>query len=397
MRGPVGADADRIRHAFGAVRMTAARVYWHTARVTKISVGHSASFGARPLSRTCAGHLCSDWVSRLLPVWNPLPRQAAAAAAWQSGAPFCATAQRSRTITMRAFGNPTTASVASLAASRVSLPSCSNVACAPCKSDLNRVVPSLSQWPIVSTKPGRKTESGAGAAGGVAAGSPGCWLGISPGGRTSCAGADAARQSAPATSTARAMDAKERASGVSEWLVISIPSTSQPRAGWAGHVAKMRSGGTSEQIEGGNDAGDQHHRSHRCPEAQPFFDDRARLRAVAAEQERLDIKSHAARDDRQQHEQEQIVAGEARCNGHDLVGDRGEPLEQDDPAAPLHVSRTKRVDLVAVAVELDQPEPDRIVEHGADEIAEHAAGHRRHGAHGRVEPGPVRPRERHRN
>src|SRR5262249_62158803 len=123
LRGPGGADADRIRHAFGAVRMTGARVYWHTARVTKISVGHSASFGARPLNRTCAGHLCSDWVSRLLPVWNPLPRQAAAAAAWQSGAPFCATAQRSRTITMRAFGNPTTASVASLAASRVSLPS----------------------------------------------------------------------------------------------------------------------------------------------------------------------------------------------------------------------------------------------------------------------------------
>src|SRR5262249_12601831 len=207
---------------------------------------------------------------------------------------------------------------------------------------------SLSQWPIVSTKPGRKTESGAGAAGGLAAGSPGCWLGISPGGRTSCAGADVTRQSAPAASTARAMAAKERASSVSGWLVISIPSTSQPRAGWAGHVAKMRSGGTSKQIEGGNDAGDQHHRGDRCPEAQPFFDDGARLRAVAVEQERLDIKSHAARDDRQQHEQEQIVAGETRRNGHDLVGDRGEPLEQDDPAAPLHVSRTERVDLVAV-------------------------------------------------
>src|SRR5258707_8888400 len=35
----------------------------------------------------------------------------------------------------------------------------SNVACVPCKSVLNLVVPSLSQWPIVSTKPGWKTES----------------------------------------------------------------------------------------------------------------------------------------------------------------------------------------------------------------------------------------------
>jgi hypothetical protein len=51
--------------------------------------------------------------------------------------------------TMRAFGNPITASVASLATSRVSLANWSNVACVPCKSVLNLVVPSLSQWPIV--------------------------------------------------------------------------------------------------------------------------------------------------------------------------------------------------------------------------------------------------------
>src|SRR5262245_29030370 len=351
MRWFRGRDGDRIPLLGSS--LTRGRAYWHTARVTKISVGHSASLGARPLSRTCAGHLCSDWVSRLLPVWNPLPRQATAAAAWQSGAPFCATAQRSRTVIMRACGNPTPASVASLAASRVSLPSWSNVACAPCKADLNLVVPSLNQCPIASTKPGRRPESGDG----LAAGSLGCWLGISLGGCRSCAEA-AARPSAHAATTVRAMVAKEQASSISEWLAIPVPSTSRPRAGWAGHVAKMRRGGTSEQMEGGDEAADQRHGGDRCPEAQPFFDDRARLRAVAVEQERLDIKSHAARDDRQHDEQEQIVAGEARRNGHDLVGDRGEPLEQDDPAAPLRVSRTERVDLVAVAVELDQPEPD---------------------------------------
>src|SRR2546430_16635868 len=123
-----------------------------------------------------------------------------------------------------------------------------------------------------------------------------------PGGRRSCAGADAARPSAHTATTARAIAAKEQASNICGWLVIPIPSTSQPRAAWAGHVAKMRSGGTSEQIEGSDDAGDQHHPGDRDPEAQPFFDDRARLRAVAGEQKRLEVKSHAARDARQHHE-----------------------------------------------------------------------------------------------
>src|SRR5262249_43949322 len=225
-------------------------------------------------------------------------------------------------------------------------------------------------WPIVSTKPGWNTESGEGAAEGLAADSPGSWLGITPGGRRSCAGAGAARPNAHTATTARATVANEQASNISRWLVIPTPLTSQPHAGWAGHVAKMRSGGTSEQVEGGDDAGDQHHPGDRDPEAQPFFDDRACLRAVAVEQERLDVKSHAARDDRQHHEQEQIVAGEARCNGHDFIGDRGEALEQNDPAAPLRVSRSECVDLFAVAVELNQPESDRIVKHGADEITE---------------------------
>src|SRR5690349_2478400 len=236
---------------------------------------------------------------------------------------------------MRAFGNPMTASVASLATSRVSLANWSNVACVPCKSVLNLVVPSLSQWPIVSTKPGRKAEFGAGAAEGLAADSPGCWLGTSPGGRRSCAGAGAATAIAHTATTARAIAAKEQASNISGWLVILISSTSQPDAGWAVHMAKRRSRGSSEHREGSDDAGDQHHPGDRDPEGQPFFDDRARLGAVAVEQDRLDVKSHAARDGRQHHEQEQIVAGEARCNGHDFIGDRGEALEQNDPAAPL--------------------------------------------------------------
>src|SRR5262249_10183575 len=163
------------------------------------------------------------------------------------------------------------------------------------------------------------------------------------------------------------------------------PMTSQPRTDSARRVAKLRRVGTSEQIESGNDAGDQHYRGDGRPELQPFFNDLARLRAVAVEQERFGIKPHAARDDRQQHEQDEIVPSKARGNGHDLIGDRSETFDENDPTAPLGVGSTECVDLVTVAIEVDQPESDGVVEYRADEVAEHSAGDRRQRAYGRIE------------
>ena len=83
---------------------------------------------------------------------------------------------------------------------------------------------------------------------------------------------------------------------------------------------------------------------------------RARL-AVAVEQEASKIEPHAARDDRQHDEQAEVEAGKPRSDGHDLVGDRGQPLEQDDPGAVMRIGGAERLDLVAVAVEPDQPLP----------------------------------------
>src|SRR5262249_24906388 len=88
---------------------------------------------------------------------------------------------------------------------------------------LNLVVLSLSQWAIVSTKPSWKTESGAGAAEGLAADSPSCWLGILPGGRSSCAGAGEARPSAHTATTARAIAAKGQTPNISGRLVTPTP------------------------------------------------------------------------------------------------------------------------------------------------------------------------------
>jgi hypothetical protein len=78
------------------------------------------------------------------------------------------------------------------------------------------------------------------------------------------------------------------------------------------------------------------------------FSRMARLRAVAVEQECLYVKPHPARDDRQQHEQEEIITGKARRNGYDLIRDRGQSLDQDDPAAPLRVGCAEGVDPVAI-------------------------------------------------
>ena len=80
-----------------------------------------------------------------------------------------------------------------------------------------------------------------------------------------------------------------------------------------------------------------------------------RALAVAIEQESQQEKARATRHNRQNDEQAEIVTGKARRDRHDLVGDRRQPLDQDDPGAPLRVSRAEGFDLVAVAVEMDQP------------------------------------------
>src|SRR5262245_61886267 len=210
-------QADGDRPAGGLpLEQHGVEIHRHIARVTKISVGHSPSLGVRRSSRILAGHLSSDWVSRLLPPRKPLPRQSVSAAAWQSGLPFCAGAERSRALTTRAFGSPITAPVASLAASKVWLPNLSNVSCALCMSDLNLVVPSSSQRPKVSIKPGLGARLGSSGGGGNRLGTPRCgtrlgawlggwpgaWVGGAVGACVSCASAGRSRSSAQAAAHA---------------------------------------------------------------------------------------------------------------------------------------------------------------------------------------------------
>ena len=134
----------------------------------------------------------------------------------------------------------------------------------------------------------------------------------------------------------------------------------------------------------------------RDPQAEPLFQFAPDQVAVAVEQDGDHEEAPAARDDRAQDEQPDIVAGKARGDGHELVGDRRQPLQQDDHRAPFGIGGAEGLDLVAETVEIDEPVPDRIVEQRADRVSEHAAGHRRDRADGREPPCPLRPRQRHR-
>src|SRR5450759_3296717 len=121
----------------------------------------------------------------------------------------------------------------------------------------------------------------------------------------------------------------------------------------------------SYEVYRNHDADDDHAGAQQNPQSQPLFDEIARTHAVAVQQERQHEEAAGARNDRKDDEQPKIVAGKAGGDGHDLIGDRGQPLEQDDPGTPLRISGAEGLDLVAIAVELDQPAADRVIEQRA--------------------------------
>jgi hypothetical protein len=119
--------------------------------------------------------------------------------------------------------------------------------------------------------------------------------------------------------------------------------------------------------------------------------------AEIVDQSRQHEEPRAARDQRQQQEQEEIVAQQPRDDGDELVGNGREALHQDEGPAPFVVEDAQGVDFLGIAVKADQPLPERVVEGGADIVAENAARDRGDGANPGVEPGFFRLGQRHRH
>src|SRR6266566_5692748 len=152
----------------------------------------------------------------------------------------------------------------------------------------------------------------------------------------------------------------------------------------------------SDHSKGDDKSEHENNSEKRYPQPKALLDLGTDGIAITVEQDRDSEEPAAAGDDRTQYEQPDIVAGKARCDGHELVGNRRQTLADDDPGAPLRIAGAEGLDLVAKAIEIDQPMPDRVIEHGADRVAEYASGNRSNRAQGCKQPGPLRPCQRHR-
>src|SRR4051794_25628345 len=95
--------------------------------------------------------------------------------------------------------------------------------------------------------------------------------------------------------------------------------------------------------------------------------------AVAVEQNSDHEEAPTASNDRAQDEEPDVIAGKARGNSHELVGDRCQTLADDDQGAPFGIGCTEGFDLAAEAIKFDQPMPEGIIKQRTDGIAENAA------------------------
>src|SRR5581483_6314308 len=105
----------------------------------------------------------------------------------------------------------------------------------------------------------------------------------------------------------------------------------------------------SEGIFGDQEPADDSGEEAGGDERQPLLDERADRLAEMAQQFRLEKEARAARDERQHDEHEEVIAGETRGDGDDLVGDRRHALDEDDPRPPFGISRAEGLDALAIA------------------------------------------------
>src|ERR1700674_2761014 len=87
----------------------------------------------------------------------------------------------------------------------------------------------------------------------------------------------------------------------------------------------------SERIFGDKEAADQHGEEAGGDERQALLDEIADRLAIVAEQLGLEEEAGATGDDGKHKEGQKVIAGKARGDGHDLIGDRRHALDQDDP------------------------------------------------------------------
>src|ERR1700757_323478 len=139
----------------------------------------------------------------------------------------------------------------------------------------------------------------------------------------------------------------------------------------------------------------QHGRADQHPQCEVLLDPDPDPFPKGVGQDPCHKEAHPACDDRAKDEQPDIETGKARRDGDELVGDRREPLADDDQCAPCRIAGAEGLDLVGEVVDLDQPMAERVIKQCANGIAQDAAEHGCHRADCGIKPGGLRPRQRH--
>ena len=115
------------------------------------------------------------------------------------------------------------------------------------------------------------------------------------------------------------------------------------------------------------------------------------------EENRDKEKPRPAREKAQENEQGQTISQKPAGDRHDLEGNRRETLKEDNCPAPLRIKKAQLINTRAIAVEIDQPFPDRLEQKRADRIAKQSTRDRTDRADQRIDPSALGPRERHRD
>src|SRR5439155_1498578 len=145
------------------------------------------------------------------------------------------------------------------------------------------------------------------------------------------------------------------------------------------------------QIAQRHESANERHGKNAGHQGQPPLD-KAAGGITELPQDRRDHKEpQAARDDRGADERGEVEMRDAAGNRDQLVGNRGHPLDDDDPGAPLVETGLQRVVAVHRMVEFEDRSPDGVEQEIADRIAEQPARHRGEGAIGGEAPSLARP------
>ena len=130
-----------------------------------------------------------------------------------------------------------------------------------------------------------------------------------------------------------------------------------------GAVATAAAGfrsGPSENLDRDDEADDDEGREAAQHRRKIALHGLAQRLAEPVERARHKEEPSAARQRRKHDEQREVIAEQAAGDRDELIGDRRHTFDKNYQPAPLGVGLLQRIHLCAVAIEVDEPLPERV-------------------------------------